>query len=142
LNITGLVRGRLAKSLADVGWGRFLTLLSDKAAEAGREIVQVNPQGTSQRCICGAPVPKTWGERWHYCPTCQLSVPRDQAAAMEILRLGLSRREQTRLSGVCVSREAVLRDRVVTERRMPFGRERVTERSVRFPRSRKSLLLE
>ena len=126
LNITGLVRGRLAKSLADVGWGRFLLLLSDKAAEAGREIVQVNPQGTSQRCICGAPVPKTWGERWHYCPTCQLSVPRDQAAAMEILRLGLSRREQTRLSGVCVSREAVLRDRVVTERRMPFGRERVT----------------
>jgi putative transposase len=107
LNITGLVRSRVAKLIADVGWGRFLTLLSDKAAEAGREIVKVNPQGTSQRCICGASVPKTWRERWHYCSSCQLSVPRDHAAAMEILRLGLSRREQTRLSGVCVSREAV-----------------------------------
>jgi putative transposase len=107
LNIKGLARSRVAKSIADVGWGRFLTILSDKAAEAGREIVRVNPNGTSQRCVCGALVPKTWRERWHYCPSCQLSVPRDHAAALEILRLGLSRREQTRLSGVCVSREAV-----------------------------------
>jgi putative transposase len=107
LNIAGLARSRLAKPIADVGWGRFLAILSDKAAEAGREIVRVNPQGTSQRCICGVRVPKTWRERWHYCSSCQLSIPRDHAAALEILRLGLSRREQTRLSGVCVSREAV-----------------------------------
>jgi putative transposase len=95
LNIKGLVRSRLAKPIADVGWGRFLATLSDKAAEAGREIVRVNPNGTSQRCICGAPVPKTLAVRWHHCPRCQLSVPRDQAAALEILRLGLSRREVT-----------------------------------------------
>jgi putative transposase len=85
----------VAKPISDVGWGSFLTILSDKAAEAGRELVRVNPKGTSQRCICGAPVPKTWRERWHYCPSCQLSVPRDQAAALEILRLGLSLREVT-----------------------------------------------
>jgi putative transposase len=95
LNITGLARSRLAKPIHDVGWGRFLSLLSYKAAEAGRELVRVNPSGTSQRCICGARVPKIWRERWHYCPICQLSVPRDQAAALEILRLGLSLREQT-----------------------------------------------
>jgi putative transposase len=95
LNIKSLARGMLAKPIGDVGWGSFLTMLSDKAAEAGREIVRVNPQGTSQRCVCGAPVPKTLSMRWHYCPGCQLSVPRDQAAALEILRLGLSRREQT-----------------------------------------------
>jgi putative transposase len=95
LNITGLARSRLAKPIADVGWGRFLAILSDKAAEAGREIVRVNPRGTSQRCICGASVPKTLQDRWHYCLSCQLSVPRDQAAALEILRLGLSRREVT-----------------------------------------------
>jgi putative transposase len=85
----------LAKSLTDVGWGRFLSMLSYKAAEAGREIVRVNPMGTSQRCICGQAVPKTLRERWHHCPSCQLSIPRDQAAALEILRLGLSRREAT-----------------------------------------------
>jgi putative transposase len=95
LNITGLARSRLAKPIADVGWGSFLTKLSDKAAEAGREIVQVNSYGTSQRCICGASVPKTLKDRWHHCPICQLSIPRDQAAALEILRLGLSHREVT-----------------------------------------------
>jgi putative transposase len=95
LNIKGLARSIVAKPIADVGWGRFLTILSDKAAEAGREIIRVNANGTSQRCICGAPVPKTLKDRWHHCPSCQLSVPRDQAAALEILRLGLSRREVT-----------------------------------------------
>jgi putative transposase len=95
LTIKGLARSRLAKPIADVGWGRFLAILSDKAAEAGREIVRVNPNGTSQRCICGAVVPKTLADRWHHCPICQLSLPRDQAAALEILRLGLSLREVT-----------------------------------------------
>jgi putative transposase len=95
LNIKGLVRGRLAKFLTDAGWGSFLSKLSYKAAEAGREIVRVNPRGTSQRCVCGAAVPKTLTDRWHHCPICQLSVHRDHAAALEILRLGLSRREAT-----------------------------------------------
>jgi putative transposase len=95
LNIKGLTRSILAKPIADVGWGRFLAILLDKAAEAGREIVRVTPHGTSQRCICGTAVPKLLSERWHYCPRCQLSVPRDQASALEILRLGLSRREVT-----------------------------------------------
>jgi putative transposase len=95
LNIKGLARSILAKPIADVGWGRFLSILSDKAAEAGREIIRVKPNGTSQRCICGALVPKMLSERWHYCPGCQLSVPRDHASALEILRLGLSRREVT-----------------------------------------------
>jgi putative transposase len=95
LNIKGLARSRLAKPIADVGWGSFLTMLSDKAAEAGRELVRVNPNGTSQHCICGAPVRKTLRDRWHACLSCQLSIPRDHAAALEILRLGLSRREIT-----------------------------------------------
>jgi putative transposase len=95
LNILGLLKGSLAKSLTDVGWGSFLSLLSDKAAEAGREIVKVKPYGTSQRCICGTPVPKSLKTQWHHCPQCELSVPRDHAAALEILRLGLSRRELT-----------------------------------------------
>jgi putative transposase len=95
LNIKGLARSILAKSIADVGWGSFLVTLSDKAAEAGREIVRVDPRGTSQRCICGQVVPKTLTTKWYHCPICQLSVPRDQAAALEILRLGLSRREVT-----------------------------------------------
>jgi putative transposase len=95
LNIKGLARSILAKPIADVGWGRFLATLSDKAAEAGRELVRVDPRGTSQRCICGAFVRKTLRDRWHACLACQLSISRDHASALEILRLGLSRREVT-----------------------------------------------
>jgi putative transposase len=95
LHITSLARSRLAKPISDVGWRGFFSKLSDKAAEAGREIMRVDPQGTSQRCICGAPVPKTLQDRWHHCTRCQLSLPRDHAAALEILRLGLSLQEVT-----------------------------------------------
>jgi putative transposase len=90
LNVKGLAGGMLAKSVNDAGWAAFTTKLMYKAAEAGRALVQVDPRGTSQRCVCGAPNPKTLSQRWHHCESCGLSVPRDHASALEILRLGLS----------------------------------------------------
>jgi putative transposase len=90
LNVKGLAGGMLAKSVNDAGWTAFTTKLMYKAAEAGRALVQVDPRGTSQRCVCGAPNPKTLSQRWHHCEICGLSVPRDHASALEILRLGLS----------------------------------------------------
>ena len=90
LNVKGMAAGMLAKSVNDAGWSSFITKLTYKAAEAGRELVKVDPRGTSQRCVCGAPNPKTLSQRWHHCESCGLSVPRDHASALEILRLGLS----------------------------------------------------
>ncbi|HMB28286.1 MAG TPA: transposase [Blastocatellia bacterium] len=90
LNIKGLAAGMLAKSVNDAGWSSFITKLTYKAAEAGRVLLKVDPRGTSQRCVCGAPNPKTLSQRWHNCEICGLSVPRDHASALEILRLGLS----------------------------------------------------
>ncbi len=90
LNVKGLAAGMLAKSVNDAGWSSFTAKLMYKAAEAGRALVQVDPRGTSQRCVCGAPNPKTLSRRWHHCEICGLSVPRDHASALEILRLGLS----------------------------------------------------
>jgi putative transposase len=90
LNVKGLAGGMLAKSVNDAGWSSFTEKLAYKAAEAGRVLVEVNPRGTSQRCVCGAPNPKTLSQRWHQCEVCGLSVPRDHASALEILRLGLS----------------------------------------------------
>jgi IS605 OrfB family transposase len=55
LNINGLASGMLAKSVADVGWSSFLNMLSYKAESAGRQLVRVDPRGTSQRCPCGKP---------------------------------------------------------------------------------------
>jgi len=90
LNIKGLAAGMLAKSVNDAGWSSLIAKLTYKAAEAGRVLMKVDPRGTSQRCVCGAPNPKTLSQRWHHCESCGLSVPRDHASALEILRLGLS----------------------------------------------------
>lgn len=90
LNIKGMARGILAKSVTDAAWSSFIFMLSYKAEEAGRKLIKVDSRGTSQRCICGAPVKKTIKQRWHECHACGLSVGRDHASALEILRLGLS----------------------------------------------------
>jgi putative transposase len=90
LNVKGLAGSMLARSVNDAGWGMFLQRLDDKAEDAGRRIVRVNPNGTTQRCSgCQTMVPKTLSQRWHDCPVCGLSLGRDENAAREILRLGL-----------------------------------------------------
>ena len=90
LNVKGLARTRLAKQVNDAGWSSFINKLAYKAEEAGRALVKVDPRGTSQRCVCGAEVRKGLADRWHECRECGLSVSRDHASAMEILRLGQS----------------------------------------------------
>jgi putative transposase len=84
LNIKGMARGMLAKSVSDAGWAQFLQILTCKAAEAGRVVLGVNPSGTSQTCTCGAPVPKTLKVRWHECLDCGLSLARDHVSALLI----------------------------------------------------------
>src|SRR5215470_11428122 len=106
LNIKGMAAGMLAKSVNDAGWSSFITKLTYKAAEAGRELVKVPANGTSQRCVCGAANPKTLSQRWHYCASCGLSVPRDHASALEILRLilGPVRRNVAHLGRACLTK--------------------------------------
>src|SRR6266567_577642 len=90
LNVKGLAGSRLAKSVHDAGWGMFLQRLDDKAADAGRRFVKVNPTGTTQACsVCGEQVPKTVSERWHSC-ACGLSIGRDLNAALNILHRALA----------------------------------------------------
>ncbi len=44
----------LNSSILDAGWAQFISILSGKAAEAGRRVVLVNPAGTSIDCHrCG-----------------------------------------------------------------------------------------
>jgi putative transposase len=103
LNIQGLSRGILAKSVHDASWASFLDKISYKAENAGRRFVQVNPRGTSQRCICGADNPKKLSDREHVCTECGLVTTRDHASALEIQRLGLSLQAPTMLEIGCVA---------------------------------------
>jgi len=83
----------LAKSIADAGWSQFLTILSFKAACAGRSAVAVPPAFTSQTCSgCGVLVTKGLSVRWHSCPECGTSLHRDHNAARNMLRLGREER--------------------------------------------------
>ncbi|MBD1822963.1 transposase [Cyanobacteria bacterium FACHB-DQ100] len=85
LNIKGLAKSRLAKSVNDAGWGQFLQILSIKAERAGLLAIAVNPNGTSQGCSnCGHKVKKELSDRWHSCSSCGCELDRDHNAAINI----------------------------------------------------------
>jgi putative transposase len=93
LRVRGLARSKLAKQVHDAAWAQFLTILASKAECAGRELVRVDPRGTSQVCSdCGADVRKGLHVRVHRCPHCGCEADRDVNAARNIERLGRSRR--------------------------------------------------
>ncbi len=101
LHLKGLAGSRLAREIQDQAWGAFLTILTDKAAEAGRSVIALDARNTSQWCsACGALVPKPLKERWHRC-ACGYQADRDVNAARQSLP---ARREP---SGVNVARRGV-----------------------------------
>jgi putative transposase len=68
----------MRKSFRDANWGKFIFTLGYKAAEAGIQMVKVDPAYTSQQCSkCGLLVPKDLSVRRHVCPHCGLDVDRD-----------------------------------------------------------------
>ena len=90
LNVKGLARTRLAKSINDAGWSQFISILSFKAENAGLKVIAVNPNGTSQECSgCGYKVKKPLSQRMHNCPVCHTSLCRDLNAAINIRNRGM-----------------------------------------------------
>jgi putative transposase len=89
----------LNKSILDAGWGQFLSILSCKAAYAGKRTEAVPAAYTSQDCsnllpdgtICGERVPKSLSMRTHLCPTCGYVADRDHNSARDILWAGQAR---------------------------------------------------
>jgi putative transposase len=93
LNVKGLSRTRLAKSVLDAGWSSFISILTNKAENAGLLVIAVNPKNTSQDCSnCGEKVPKKLHERWHDCSNCGCSLDRDHNAAINIKNRALGHR--------------------------------------------------
>ena len=100
LNIKGLAKTRLAKSILDAAWGEFITILEAVARSVGGgvlprrtslvkrgvRVVKVKPHGTTVDCSnCGWKVPKTLEIRIHDCPNCNTVLDRDVNAAINIL---------------------------------------------------------
>jgi putative transposase len=105
LNIKGMVRNKhLSKSISDSSWGKFFELLTYKAEEAGRKVIKVSPNNTSQICSeCGEKVEKSLAVRTHRCPYCGLVLDRDENAARNILQVGQTYQELTWQNTACVS---------------------------------------
>ncbi|MGW1093081.1 RNA-guided endonuclease InsQ/TnpB family protein [Streptomyces sp. NPDC002596] len=85
----------LNRSIADAGWGVFLTILTAKAECAGRDVMAVDPRNTSRRCPqCGhtAKENRPTQETFH-CVACGHSAHADTVGALNVLRAGLVRRE-------------------------------------------------
>ena len=91
LNTNGLLRNHhLAKSIADAAWNTFILILAQKAEEAARKLINVDPRYTSQECSrCGEIVRKALNVRTHQCPHCGLVLDRDINAAKNILQKAL-----------------------------------------------------
>ena len=80
----------LAKSISEQTWGKFITLLNEKAESAGVKMVAVNPKEASQECSsCGATVKKDLSVRTHKCE-CGYEADRDLNAAINILHRGIT----------------------------------------------------
>ena len=120
LAVAGLGRTRLAKSVYDAGWSRFVHMLEYKAARYGREFGKVDRWApTSQVCsACGrSGGRKPLCVRAWTCSDCGASHDRDLNAAENILALGRRERRNAcrgqvrpRLAGARASEAGTHRD--------------------------------
>jgi len=86
LNIKGLARTRLAKSILDAAWGSFLNILQAVAVKRGKWAIRDDPRGTSIECsACSERVEKTLKDRVHNCLHCGLIIDRDWNSGINIL---------------------------------------------------------
>jgi putative transposase len=91
LRIKNLVKNHcLAKAIHDSAWYQFRIWLEYFGKKYGKITIAVPPQYTSQNCSeCGQTVKKSLSTRTHVC-SCGCTLDRDENAARNILRIGLS----------------------------------------------------
>jgi putative transposase len=87
LHIQNMVRNhRLAQSIQNASWNRFIQMLSYKAESAGLSVVRVDAKNTSKECSnCGNIQDMPLSIREYNCSICGMRLDRDINASINIL---------------------------------------------------------
>ena len=87
LHIQNMVRNhRLAQSIQNASWNRFIQMLSYKAESAGLSVVKVDAKNTSKECSnCGNIQDMPLSIREYNCSICGMRLDRDINASINIL---------------------------------------------------------
>ena len=73
LNIRGMLKGNLSRSIHEIGWGKLIEMIKYKAQWYGREFIQIDQWFPSSKkcCVCGEINHDLGrGEREWECPYC------------------------------------------------------------------------
>jgi len=92
LSIKNMVRNHhLAKSICDVSWGDFVSMLDYKVVKTGGQVIKVNPKNTSKTCSqCGHVQDMPLSKRVFECENCGMVLDRDVNAASAPFSDGVS----------------------------------------------------
>lgn len=105
LNVKGMVKNhKLAKSISDVSWSKFSTMLDYKAKWYGKEVVRVDRWFASSKLCssCGEKKKSlTLQERTFNCEACGFSIDRDLNASKNILTEALRVSNAIRTQSEC-----------------------------------------
>lgn len=93
LNVYRMIKNRkLAKSISDVSWAKFFSMLQYKSDWYGKTLIKINRfEPTSKKCSnCGwIKHDLTLKDRTFECQSCSLSIDRDLNAALNIKSVGV-----------------------------------------------------
>ena len=102
---------RLAQSIHNASWNRFINFLSYKAESAGMKVIKVDARNTTKECSnCGNMLEMPLSVREYNCGLCGLRLDRDVNASINILNRAREGHSRSHAQGEDVrpQREAAL----------------------------------
>lgn len=102
LDVHGLLtRHSTGRQINSMSWRKLISTFKRQGEKNGCHVLTVPPEGTTKWCArCGSESEKPLWVRNHSCPNCDFETDRDQNAALEIKRLGLSHLVDNQEDGV------------------------------------------
>ena len=118
LHIQNMVKNhRLAQSIQNASWNRFINMLSYKAESAGMKVMKIDPKDTTQECSNCHYIKKgaerlALEDRIYHCNVCGMTLDRDVNASRNILKRATLGQRGSHAQGESVrpQREAVLEE--------------------------------